>query len=191
MGQLLACACADQRVYVWNIQNRREQAVLAGHQAEAVDVSFNHSGDMLASYGWDGTTRLWDPWTGQQLISASGAFRQFSPDDRLLAFTGEPGLNGTYVGVWEVATAVATRSFSEPNSPDKGPACVDIGTDGHLMITAGPDGIRVWDIVAGKQVATLSGSLEHWVRFARDGNELLTSGINGVYRWPIRSHAGG
>jgi serine/threonine protein kinase/WD40 repeat protein/Tfp pilus assembly protein PilF len=185
-GSLLACACADQRVYVWNIRNRREQAVLVGHQAEVVEVSFGHSGSLLASYGWDGTTRLWDPWTGQQLISASGAFRQFSPDDRLLGFTGEPGLNGTHVGIWEVATAVATRSFSEPNSPNKGPACVDIGLEGRLMITAGSDGIRIWDIVAGKELATLSSGVEHWARFAGDGNELITSGINGLYRWPIR-----
>jgi WD40 repeat protein len=190
-GKLLACACDDYRVYVWNTQTEREQSILVGHDAEVVEVEFNRSGDLLASFSWDNTTRLWDAWTGRQWITASGKFSRFSPDDRRLAFMGYPGTVITEVGVWEVATGGVFRPLSEPKTPLKGPVHLDISPDGRLMASAGPDGVRLWDVAGAKQIAMLVGGAELPGRdpstvFHPSGDSLLTSGSGGLYRWPIQ-----
>src|SRR5262245_4177517 len=84
-GKLLATAC-DIWVYVWDVANPRQPLqVLRGHQGVTIRVAFNHGGDLLASESWDGTTRLWDGFTGKQMVSTpySGAgyrFPQSSPN---------------------------------------------------------------------------------------------------------------
>src|SRR5262249_6594074 len=85
-GRLLAAGCGDTRIYVWDMVEERRQAILDGHQSLPVHLTFNHAGNLLASHGWDGTTRLWDPVSGRRLVTAQGAGTRFSPDDRRLAF---------------------------------------------------------------------------------------------------------
>jgi WD40 repeat protein len=70
--------------YVWDVPDRRQHAVPTGHTAEVTMVEFDHTGGLLASAGWDGTTRLWEPRTGRQRLRAESRFGQFSPDDRWL-----------------------------------------------------------------------------------------------------------
>jgi serine/threonine protein kinase/WD40 repeat protein len=189
-GKLLASACADYRVHVWNTQLDREQAVLVGHQSDVVDVAFNRSGDLLASYAWDGTTRLWDAWTGQHWVSATGDFRQFSPDGKYLAFIGRSGPDNL-VGMWEVAKGIECRTLSEPRIPDKGPTHLDISPDGRLMVSTGPGGLRLWDLASAKEITMLVGASETSGRdpaavFHPSADSLLTSGSSGLHRWPIR-----
>src|SRR5262249_11599531 len=73
-GKFLAVACTDQRIYVWNHAQRRLQSVLEGHAGLGLIIKFSHAGDFLISTGWDGTTRLWDPISGRQLVQGEGHF---------------------------------------------------------------------------------------------------------------------
>ena len=87
-GQLLAVGGDgnDPRVYVWNVRRGALASVLQGHTAQIIDAQFAHSGYLLATSSWDGTTRLWDAAAGEPLAIAPGGFLGFSPDDRRLAF---------------------------------------------------------------------------------------------------------
>src|SRR5262249_14604138 len=67
-GLLLAVACQDMNVYVWDTATAQPHAVLRGHQSGGIGVAFAPGGDVLLSYAWDGTSRLWDPWTGRELL---------------------------------------------------------------------------------------------------------------------------
>jgi len=190
-GRLLAAACQDFRVYVWNAESARLQAVLVGHQSEPVRVTFSHSGNLLASSGWDQSTRLWDPWNGRQLISIPDPFvPHFSADDKLLAFCPDH----SKVRLREVATGRECRSHYEPKPPGKGPAHVDISPDGRLMVSCGDDGVRLWDLAAGKEIArpihvkTASGIVS--VVFHPAEGSLIVSGQGGVQFWPIKAGPG-
>jgi serine/threonine protein kinase/WD40 repeat protein len=189
-GQLLACACADHRVYVWNTPTGKEQAVLLGHQADVVSVDFDHSGSLLASFAWDNTSRLSNPWTAQPLVSAEGEYRQFSRNSQFLGFLTDSRSGLGKASIWRIAAAKEFRALSLPRTADNGPGHVDISPDGRMMLTTG-DGIRLWDLATGKPVATLVGAEEteeydSSAVFQPSGSSLLTSGKSGLYQWPVK-----
>ena len=96
----------DWRVYVWNVRRGALASVLQGHTNRVGNAQFAHSGYLLATSSWDGTTRLWDAASGEPLAVAPGDLRgSFAPDDCRLAFA-----LGGKVGVWDVAAGEERQS---------------------------------------------------------------------------------
>jgi WD40 repeat protein/tetratricopeptide (TPR) repeat protein len=175
-GRLLAAACTDQRIYVWNHVERRLQSVLEGHAGLGIVIKFSNAGDFLISTGWDGTTRLWDPVSGRQLVQGEGHFVDLGRDDRQLALMSarrgpsgameRPGTSGsterespsqtahTYdLGMWEVAGGWECRTLhhgfvgNRTRRPDHwGPTSLDFAPDGSLLASSHLDGVRLWDL---------------------------------------------
>src|SRR5262249_18447550 len=81
-GERLAVGYANGLVQVWNARTGKLVAVCKGHRGEVLLVAFSHGGDLLASSSWDGTTRLWDPRTGRQLVVAGGFLDDFGREGR-------------------------------------------------------------------------------------------------------------
>ncbi len=74
---------------------------LEGHQAILRSLDFNANGGVLASASFDGTVRLWDAQTGQQLAVLDvpdATSVAFSPDGTLLATAG----GGDVLRIWGV-----------------------------------------------------------------------------------------
>jgi WD40 repeat protein len=101
-GNLLVATSWDRRLYVWDASTGKQQAVLHGSDRQAQQLPFSRRGDLLATTGWDGVLRLWDPMTGRELLRKEGNVQavQFSPDDRLLAWTRR----GSVIELWEVTS---------------------------------------------------------------------------------------
>ncbi|MEZ6129086.1 MAG: WD40 repeat domain-containing serine/threonine protein kinase [Planctomycetaceae bacterium] len=89
--------------------------VLAGHSSPAHEIRFCPDSSLLATWGYDGTTRFWEAQRGLPLLVAKGHADGFDPQGRRLSFRG-PGS----FGVWELArddvlwraTAVGTEQLS-------------------------------------------------------------------------------
>jgi len=105
-GNTLATGLFDGKILIWDLRNQRIIQSLAGHELRHGDgwsgaterLVFNPQTNLLVSVGWDGTTRLWDIYSGRQLRLLEVCCRaDFSPDGRLLITEG----NGV-IRVWGV-----------------------------------------------------------------------------------------
>jgi len=101
---------------------------------------------MLAAGGADGTVRVWDVATQQQvgppLSGGPGPVSAvaFSPDGTMLAAGGADGT----VRVWDVATQ---QQVGPPLNAGPGPvSAVAFSPDGTTLVTAGAGQARRWDV---------------------------------------------
>jgi WD40 repeat protein len=193
-GNFLAAACADKRIYVWDLADADQpRAVLSGHQTMATQIAFSHGSDLLASTGWDETIRLWDPLSGRQLVRAPGRQPvQFNVDGGLLAF----GFGDSQPGLWKVAIP---REYCALHSYRSKSWSADFSPDGRLLASAHSDGVRLWDLSTLKEIDHLNqrqnGDLLGYTRsviFHPNGKSLITCGPGddrprtaGVDVWPI------
>ena len=144
---------------------------------------FVHTGYLLVASG-----RLWDAASGEPLVSAPGRPEQFSPDDHRLAF-----VNAGKVGVWDVELAPECRTLHPAmfgNRDERREVATivwaDFSPDGRLLATSDQDGVRIWEVETGRELAQLKTSACETVLFDPDGQGLISSGRWGLYRWPIR-----
>jgi len=187
-GQLLASGSGDGRIYVWHVPRREVASVLQGHSAGVIHAQFAHAGHLLATWSWDGTTRLWDAASGEALVTTAGSFWRFSADDRHLAYR-----TGTAVGTWEVAHGRECRTLHHGMTGDHSEnrknlylRWADFSPDNRLLATVGSDGVRLWEADTGRELAHLITGAGIIALFHPDGQSLITLSARGLYRWPIR-----
>jgi serine/threonine protein kinase/WD40 repeat protein/tetratricopeptide (TPR) repeat protein len=190
-GQLLASGSGD-RVYVWHVERGELASVLQGHTSGVLHAQFAHAGYLLATWSWDATTRLWDAASGEALVTAAGSFWRFSADDRRLVF-----LDGTKIGTWEVADGRECRILHHGMIGNRTESTIgvllqggDFSPDGRLLSAASTDGVRLWEVETGRELAHLKTGTYGPALLHLDGQSLITNSPWGLYRWPIRPVAG-
>src|SRR5688572_9524630 len=57
----------DYSVRVWDIASTAETALLEGHEAQIAAVAFNVDGSQVETASYDGTLRLWDAASGEEI----------------------------------------------------------------------------------------------------------------------------
>jgi pimeloyl-ACP methyl ester carboxylesterase len=140
---------------------------LSAHTDRVYGLDFSSDGRLLASGSWDGTIRLWDVETWQQigLVNHDGQWQVFFvPDDAHVA-----SANGTIVDVAS-GEIVQTPEGRNPH--------VTFSPDGAWMASAGYNApIDIWDVKAWQVVQTLAGHTDRvfGMAFSPDGR-LLASG---------------
>src|SRR5262249_51533747 len=152
-GTTLAAACDDLRIYLWDLPTRKAIAALAGHTSAGMRVVYSPAGDLLASTGWEGTLRLWDPRTAAQLFSMPNGMPdlRFSPDGRRLA----ANRRGQSLGIVEVAVNREEYRTLASGLGQVRMAYHDgaIHPNGRLLAVAMDDGVRLWDLPSGRELA--------------------------------------
>ncbi|MEQ8764616.1 MAG: serine/threonine-protein kinase [Planctomycetota bacterium] len=145
-GSRLAIACRNFRVYVHDLDVRRDIAVLTGHTAEATRVEFSEDGRWLLSYAWDETTRLWDMRTLSCLLTIPGRLVHWVPEARDQLFL----LVGRTITHWQLSMGEGVQLWA--GHTGKGPWTVAFSNDGQRMISGGEDGLRGWDLSTGTEI---------------------------------------
>ena len=156
-GKILATAGANGRASLWRVATQRMigQPMTAGPITGAqpapgqdiASVAFSPDGTMLATTSGDGTVRLWDTATQQEVGTPMTAGTQpvyavaFSPDGTMLATTSGDGT----VRLWDTATQ---QEVGTPMTAGTQPVyAVAFSPDGTMLATAGGDGrAREWDV---------------------------------------------
>jgi WD40 repeat protein len=89
---LLATACWDGTVKLWNLPAGTEAATLSGHRNGVLTVNFSPDGRTLASRGDDPIVKFWHVGTHRELATFAYTnkvqFCTFSPDGRYFASGG-------------------------------------------------------------------------------------------------------
>jgi len=183
-GRLLAVACSDHCVHVWEVASTTER-VLRGHKDVVTNVAFHPSGDLLVSCGWDPRTLLWDVRSSREQVAVEGSFIRFRNDGRFLAFAS----GGLHLGLWEVATGEECRSLHGTEPADAAARSAAVSPNGRLIASGGEDGVRLWDASTHQPVAELKLGNTSDVAFDPAGG-LITSGVNGLFHWPVQSLTG-
>jgi serine/threonine protein kinase/WD40 repeat protein/Tfp pilus assembly protein PilF len=187
-GKRLAFGCTDSRACVMDVAARRVVLVVEGHVQHVWEVAFDASGDLLFTNSWDGTTRVWHTGTGSQLLVRPVSFG-LKPLSRSGGRMGHL-LHGNQVQLLEIAPGREYRTLVSSLGPGQGSyGEAAISTDGRILAAAMEDGVRLWELTSGRELAWLPLGLTISVSFHPHHPELLTSGVTGLLRWPIHRAA--
>ena len=184
-GKTLAVVGNDQRIYLWDVAAGKQTLVLEGIRNAGIEIAFNPSGDLLASTGWDGILRLWDPLTGHQLFSMTslGLGPPRFSDDRTLAGYVPDGK----LGLWEIAVGGEYRTLVRASAAGRGLYYnATIHFDGRLLAVGMHDGVGLWNLANGKELAFTPLPGTNLALFEPSGR-LLSNGPAGLLRWPVQA----
>jgi serine/threonine protein kinase/WD40 repeat protein len=171
----------DRRIFIWDTARGQQTAVLEGFRNGGNKIVFSPEGEFVVSTGWEGKLRFWHWRTGQQVLSLPGGSNlRFSPEGGLI-IQEENCLN---LGV--VAAGREYRTLVQQSSPGKEVVYwrAAIHPGGRLLAVAMRDGVRLWDLETGDELAWIEENTDVGVAFAPDA--LLTSGSAGLFLWPMR-----
>jgi WD40 repeat protein len=118
-------------------------------------VAFSPDGKTLVAGAWDGSIRLWDLATRQELRQYTGHTGwvrsvAFSPDGKTLASGGKDKI----IRLWETATG---REIHQLKGHESWIQCLAFSPDGRTLASRGTgQDLRLWDVATGKEARRIA-----------------------------------
>src|SRR5262249_5878962 len=127
-----------------------------------------------------GTSRLWDAIRARHLLTIPSRFCKLSSGGRQLALEQRK-----QISIWEMADCRELWTFHCAAT------ALDFSPTGGLLATAGPDGVRLWDLHSAREAADLCLDQCDTAAFHPKGRSLVTYGkASGLRLWPLRDDPG-
>ena len=160
------------------------------HAGPVNSVAFSATGKVVATASNDGTVKIWDVSTTEELATlrvSEGWVTSiaFSPDSKMLA----SGSNDRSVKLWDTATKQELASFTGHTGQVNS---VAFSPDGNRVASGAGDHdvgeTKIWDVAGRREIATLKGEegAINSVAFSPDGKLLATGNwLNTVKLWEV------
>jgi serine/threonine protein kinase/WD40 repeat protein/DNA-binding SARP family transcriptional activator len=194
-GAILATAGWDGQIAIWDTSTGEMMNLLQGHgdrvpinvsepgRVNFVEqVGFRPNSDELASVGYDGTVRVWNPVTGATRVLRSFDYElssmAYSPDGSRMAVAERTG------EIHVLDSDTGTDLFL-PEPVSGPPRIMVFSPDGSLLAAAGPGPFaHLWEMEEGRLVRRIRGSVyaPMSVAFVNDGTELIVLATEGILR---------
>ena len=105
---------------IWDIASGRKVSTYTGHNqtGRIGGIAFSPDGKRIASGGSEGTLKIWDASTGEELLNLSGHTStvtgvDFSPDGKYLVSASPDGS----ARIWDATTGEELQSYTSPGGP--------------------------------------------------------------------------
>ena len=147
---LLAVA-SSAGIWLYDAKTGDELVLLTGHTLPVSVIAFSPHGDLLVSGSYDGTLRLWNPYTHQLIrtLKAGGkiAAVTFSPDGRTLANASGDGIQLWDTHLWQDKLRIYRAESSI--------FCLAFSPDGKTLASGSlSDNIQLWNAYTGEHIFT-------------------------------------
>lgn len=183
-GRHLAVGTGHGGIHIYRRPGIEPALVLANAGDGPPDLQFHPDGDLLISTGVDQKIRLWCPYNGRLLLAAPANVSQprFTKDGRQFG----PEIDGSRLHMLELASGRECRSLVTTANGATVFRDGAISPDNRLLVMGTADGVIVWDMSTGEELARLPFGDTADCLFLNN-SELLISGVRGVFSWPVRT----
>jgi WD40 repeat protein/transcriptional regulator with XRE-family HTH domain len=166
------------------IQASRVELTLRGHTDVLWSAVFSQDGTKIATASADGTAKVWDAASGEELLSVKGStdgdfsegsyvwYATLSSDGKYLATAGGDHITR----IWDALTGeqlLALKGHSDEVYH------IEFSPDGSRLVTVSIDGKAIiWDVLTGAELLSLSegdGTALYWVVFSPDGSRIAVA----------------
>lgn len=177
-GTIFAGGIAEGGARVYS-SSGDELLVLRGHDDRTLEADFSPDGTVILTTSVDGTVRLWDATTGEELLVLDGGIADFGADGRVLAVSGPDAV----VRLVDAATGEELASFQAVDAVD-----LSLSATGLVAVAADTAGAFVIDAASGEQLLHLTAHRDGTCRveFSPEGALLATASHDGTAKlWDL------
>jgi WD40 repeat protein len=170
-GKRISSGDWDGHVTVWDSATGAELWWTKAHRGPIGSLSFSPDGSSVLAGREYSDVRLFDAGTGRprplpDRLGDNAWHGAFSPDGQALMVWG----GDRAIHLWNLATA---RELDFGTGHKSGVLAVAVAPDGKTVVSAGFDGVRVWEAMSGREIRRLTdGEPCSAVAFSPDGKTL-------------------
>jgi len=184
-GFFLVSACLDGKAMLRNGETGDWVGTFVGHKGAVWSAHVNKDATKTLTGSADYTAKLWNALNGEEVHTFTHSrivkSVRFSPDEKRVMTAGQDKLIRVFELGKETEAATTLDGHTETIKQT-------LWADESMVISAAPDGVRLWDLRTKKEVKRLTTTNTSSIQLSADKSGLLVSSGKSVTLYSISNH---